>query len=198
MAHDFAAEIGAARSRLDAEPFLAAQELRSLEEGWARQMLGVEGSGDIATVVRQRVKAALDPTIAGEVSAHLAEAEKWQAQIGSYATGAGEGLTSMGALRSLQMARAWIEATLSRTTGYAASTKRALALASKIEGDANGLGARHTKSLRELRAFLSATALATGAAKAPAVRANATIPRKTDPPPGSGPRGIRKPERGKK
>jgi hypothetical protein len=165
MVHDFAAEIATARSRLDAEPFLAAQDLRAIEESWARQLLGVASAGDIAAVVRRRVKAALEPTIAGEASAHLAEAEKWQEQIGRYATGAGEGLASMGALRSLQMARAWIEVTLSRAAGHEAATKRALALASEIDGDANGLGARHAKALRQLRALLSAPSDANDAPK---------------------------------
>jgi hypothetical protein len=187
MTRDFAAEVTAARARLDAEPFFAAHDLCAIEESWGRQLLGVADTGDIAAAARRRVKAALEPAVAEEASAHLAEAEKWQAQIGSYATGAGEGLTSMGALRSLQMARAWIEAALSRVAGRPIAAKRALALAAKIEGDANGLGTRHAKSLRELRAWLVEPTVAPDGAK-PASAARAKAKAATDPPTGRRPR----------
>lgn len=160
MGRDFAAEIARARADLEREPFQAASVLRMTEEDWARDMLGIPGGADIGTAVRGRVKKGLPPSVAAAAAAHLAEAERWQTEVGTYASGSGEGLASMAAVRSFQVARAWLAAAVARGGGGTADSGKAArlsrSLANRVKGDSNGLGARHAKTLVDLAAWLSA------------------------------------------
>ena len=58
--------------------------------------------------MRSAVKPKLDPAAALEAAGHLANAEKWQREIASYATGSGEGLAAMNEVYELQLARGWM------------------------------------------------------------------------------------------
>lgn len=157
MTRDFATEAAVLQREVDTNVD-AVFGLRELEESWARHLLVLEAAGNIASVMRMRVKNAaastVDPAAASEALGHLEAAERWQWRIGSYATGSGEGLASMSEVHSLQMARAWLAAALFRQGGD--TTMRALTntLIATVERAHNGLGDRYEKSIRQLRVFL--------------------------------------------
>jgi hypothetical protein len=154
VSRDFASELASLRAKLESDHLHAVYGLREVEEAWARQLLNL-GTGDaLAPAVHRQVKSGLGAVAGEDAEAHLAEAEKWQSEIGTYASGSGEGLASMAEVRSLQMARAWLAAALFQETGKKARETLARSLAKKIEGDPNGLGKRYAKSLTELRAML--------------------------------------------
>jgi len=50
----------------------------------------------------------VDRSTALEAAQHLASAEKWQAEVASYATGGGEGLSLWAEVLDLRLARAWL------------------------------------------------------------------------------------------
>jgi hypothetical protein len=153
MTRDFAAEAASLECDVNSNPD-AVYGLRELEESWARQLLALEPSGDIASQVRKRVERVVEPTAASEAFAHLEAAERWQWRIGSYATGSGEGLMSMGEVHALQMARAWLAAALFRQCGDAAMLDHANALIIAVEKAGNGMGDRYFKAIRHLRALI--------------------------------------------
>lgn len=181
MTRDFAAEAASLQHEVNTNAD-AVHALRALEEAWARHLLGLPTSGDIVTLVRKRVERVLERTAASahtaasnhgasnhtatsncaatsnqaafEALEHLTAAEQWQWRIGSYATGSGEGLASMAEVRSLQMARAWLAAALFRETHAPTLSALATSLAVEIEHDPNGVGAKYSKAIAHLRAWL--------------------------------------------
>ena len=140
---DFSAEVERARAELARDRFGAVERLRGLEEQWARALLGLSDGAKLTEHVRRWVERGPDVSIAAEAVAHLHEAEQWQWQIGTWATGAGEGLSSMAEVRKLQAAQAWLRA----ATGDVAAAR---ALIAQVDGDPNGMGqseAAHTRAL---------------------------------------------------
>jgi hypothetical protein len=159
---DFAAEAEEATAALQADRAESVYSLRAIEEDWARSLLRLGAKADLAQAVAARVERGLirtsakkhqrveDLASAREAAAHLARAERWQWEIGTWSTGAGEGLVSMGEVRTLQMARAWLSAGLAK--GELALARE---LANEVEADANGMGKPHARALRALRAALA-------------------------------------------
>lgn len=145
--HNLAAEVERARSELERDRFSAVERLRELEERWARSLLGLSLDADLVRQVGQWVEGGPDVSVAAEAARHLAAAERWQWEIGTWATGSGEGLASMAEVRALQTARAWLCA----ATGDAPGAR---ALIAQVEGDPNRLGAAHADSLRALERIL--------------------------------------------
>jgi hypothetical protein len=156
MARDFAAEVASLRGRLqDEDRWKAVYGLRGVEEAWARHLLGIGEQGDLAALVRKRTERGVDATAAREAEAHLAQAEDWQWQIGSWATGAGEGLASMSEVYELKMARAWLDVALVQATGEGkARAQAALSLVAKVAKDPNGQGKPHARAIAVLKAML--------------------------------------------
>jgi hypothetical protein len=154
VARDFQAELVALNAGLTGgERWKVVYGLRALEESWARELLGLGEGGAIGGAVRGRVTEGVDPTVALAAAAHLAEAERWQWEIGSWSTGAGEGLASMAEVRELQMARAWLAAGLTRA-GHPDEAARAARLVGEVESDPNGQGKDHAGAIKALRAHL--------------------------------------------
>ncbi len=159
---DFAAEAAEATAALKADRARSVCLLRTIEEAWARSLLRLGAKADLAKAVASQVERGLirtsanndqrleDLASAREAAAHLARAERWQWEIGGWSTGAGEGLMSMGEVRTLQVARAWLSAGLARD-----EMALALELADEVETDSNGMGKPHVKALRALRAALA-------------------------------------------
>lgn len=157
---NFEAEVEACRARLPGdERWKAVYSLRGIEEAWARCLLGLGESGRLATQVRDRVEAGVDARVAAQAEAHLAAAEGWQGEIGSWATGAGEGLNSMAEVHELNMARAWLAAAMAQAKRAPQRHARtAHELVASVEGDPNGQGRPHAKSIAALRLLLRSLA----------------------------------------
>lgn len=155
MTHDFASRAASLQREVDTN-LDAVYHLRAIEEDWARHLLGLSATGNLPSQVHTRIQRAFDQPAAIEAVRHLEAAEKWQRQIGSYATGSGEGLVSMGEVHALQMARAWLTAALFVQTRDVALLKQATALALAVEQAHNGMGRRYAGAIRRLRAFISA------------------------------------------
>lgn len=153
MTHDFAVRLAALQREVDFN-LDAVYHLRALEESWARHLLELEAAGDIASQMHTRVKREVDPTAGAEALAHLEAAEGWQWRIGSYATGSGEGLASMGEVHALQMARAWLAAALFRQSHDVSMRDVASTLVTTVEGAHNRMGERYARAIRQLRALL--------------------------------------------
>jgi hypothetical protein len=156
MARSFATEVKSLRGRLQGDDgWRAVYGLRSVEEAWARHILGIGEKGDLATLVRRRVDRGVDATAASQAETHLARAEEWQWRIGSWATGAGEGLASMAEVYALKMARAWLNVALAKMKGQGGRrTRAALSLVAKVAGDPNGQGKPYARSITALQAIL--------------------------------------------
>jgi len=156
MPRDFPAEEQALRAELGSVRWQAVYGLRQLEEDWARHLLDIGQDEDLAKAMRKKAKTAIDLAAAEQAARHLAEAEQWQWEIGSYATGSGEGLRSMGEVRTLQVARAWLAAALSRADERQSEAQSTLArsLMTEVESDSNGMGKPYAALIRELRRWL--------------------------------------------
>jgi hypothetical protein len=126
--------------------------LRALEEEWARHLLGIGSDEGLHRLVRGCVERGIDLDKAEQALLHLHEAEQHQWAIGTTATGGGEGLMSMGAVRELQTAQAWLEVSIARSR-----IARAQQLAAEVEQDPNGMGKTYQKSLKALRALLGSS-----------------------------------------
>jgi hypothetical protein len=154
MARSFEHEVESLSGRLrDGDRWDAVQGLRSVEEAWARHLLGLGVAGHLATLVRERVERGVDTTAARAAEVHLAQAEVWQREIGTWATGAGEGLASMAELYELKLARAWLNVALAEVEG-ALRAEAALALVAAVASDPNGQGEVHARSITALKAAL--------------------------------------------
>lgn len=156
--HAYEIEVAAELARVDTD-WAAVYRLRDIEERWFRRMLKLPPKQDVVIAVRgwtekrlerisgwSRTKLETEARAAQMAEVHLAEAERWQWEIGTSATGAGEGLASMADVRSLQAARAWLAFVIS-----CMQVDLAVMLAAEIEGDPNRSGERHRKSLGALR-----------------------------------------------
>lgn len=144
---DFAAEVARVGAELERDRFAAVGRLRGLEEQWARSLLGIADGDALTESVRRWVERGPDVAVAAQAIAHLQEAERWQWEIGTWASGAGEGLSSMAEVRKLQAAQAWLRA----ATG---DVDRARALIAEVEGDPNGMGRYEAESTNALKARL--------------------------------------------
>lgn len=131
----------------------AVEGLRALEEDWARDLLDL-GEGPIEALVRARVQASLAAEVAEQAERHLAAAERWQWEIGGYATGAGEGLASMTNVYRLKLAQAWLAGALAQLTSDPAHAMRAETLVAAIEHAPSARGAVHADAIAQLRAWL--------------------------------------------
>ena len=148
-ARDFAAEVAELERKLGSERQVAVVRLRAVREAWARALLGLNEEADsVAREVRAAVERGLDPACAKDAARHLAGAEKWQWEIGSWATGSGEGLSSMFKVRALQLADAWLLSVAIADDPDAAAEVRRLIEA--VDGDPNDVAARLRKHLEEL------------------------------------------------
>lgn len=156
MARNFEAELETLHAALqNPERWKAVLELRTIEEAWAKSLLHLGPGQSLAARVQERVLGGMDATTANQAAHHLAQAERWQREIGTWATASGEGLASMAEVHELKMARAWLGVALARVhPNDNAWTEEALRHALEIEGDLNGLGKRHAASIAALRAEL--------------------------------------------
>ncbi|MCB9564539.1 MAG: hypothetical protein H6708_29495 [Kofleriaceae bacterium] len=153
-ARDFAAEVAELAAALATRRDVAVARLRATHEAWARDLLGVAAAGDLVAQVRAAVEATVAPAIAAQAAAQLAAAEARQWEIGSWSTGAGEGLASMAEVRALQIAQAWLWSACVASDPDAAARARQLARAAA--DDPNGMADRHAAHLRALDARLDA------------------------------------------
>jgi hypothetical protein len=128
-------------ARLSSDRFGAVERLRALEEQAARDLLGV--TSELVRGTRERVRRGIEPATAVAAAAHLAKAERWQWEIGTWSTGSGEGLQSMAEVRALQMAQAWL-----LSVGDPA---RVAGLLDQVQGDPNGMGEVYAADVRVLR-----------------------------------------------
>lgn len=160
--NDFAAEVDALESELETNRFHAVSALRVVEEEWARDLLGLRptrrpGGGwafdpGLVADVRRLVERGIAVDKAREAARHLEAAEKWQWEIGTWSTGAGEGLASMFEVRSLELARAWLLAALAREDP--ALSKDTRALADQVARDPNRIASQYAKHVDALMRFL--------------------------------------------
>jgi hypothetical protein len=124
-------------------------DLCDLESDWARSLVAARKDGGIRAAMRSAVKPKLDPIAALEAAGHLAQAEKWQREIASYATGSGEGFAAMDEVYELQLARAWM---LVAAANNAASAARDLCR--RVHGSRENLEASQKRELEKLKAAL--------------------------------------------
>ena len=144
-----ASRIAALEAELAVDRWKAVSALRAAEEAMARQVLGL-GAGDLVDAVRAVASERTDEARAAAIH-HLAAAEGWQWEIGTWASGSGEGLASMFEVRTLQLAQAWLH-------GAAPDgTAEALRLADEVQGDPNRVAARYDAAVEALRGRLSIT-----------------------------------------
>jgi hypothetical protein len=151
---DFAEEVAALTRDLDVERTRAVARLRSVEEAWARASLGLAAEGDLVALVRRAVEHGVDVRRARDAITHLAEAEQWQWEIGTWSTGSGEGLASMFAVRSLQLARAWLLSACAAVEAHAAAEARRLA--AEVRDDPNDVAERYRADVETLLARMPA------------------------------------------
>lgn len=147
---DFAAEIAALEALVASNQERAVTGLRAVTESWARALLGVREGRELVECVREAVERGIAPDVAERAGGLLADAQRWQWQIGTWATGAGEGLASMFEVRTLQLAQAWLLAAQRRVDD--ATANRALELLRAVTEDPNRVAARldeHAAALRE-------------------------------------------------
>ena len=126
----------------------AVAKLRAVHEAWARALLGLEEKGDLVAQVRAAVEQGVEEPCAQAAAQQLAAAEQWQWEMGTWATGSGEGLASMFEVRSLQLAQAWLVSVMAPHDALAAAELRRLAMA--VSGDPNDVAARQQKHLNAL------------------------------------------------
>lgn len=149
-----AAGVAALHEELARDRAPAVERLRAREEEWARRVLGLapraRASGETRLVagVRELVEAGVAAEVARRAERHLAAAEQWQWEIGTWATGAGEGLSSMFEVRSLQLARAWLLA--AGAAEDASLVEQARQLARAVADDPNDVAAPHRKAIAAL------------------------------------------------
>lgn len=149
---DFAGTVAALTQELGVDRERAVCRLRSVEEAWARAALGVAAEGDLVALVRAAVERGVAGERAQDASSHLAEAERWQWEIGTWSTGSGEGLASMFAVRALQLARAWLlSAAAAAAAGAVAEARR---LAAAVRDDPNDVAAAYRPAVEALLARL--------------------------------------------
>ncbi len=144
----FASEVAALEAALAERRSEAVGRLRAVHEAWARALLGVADAGDLVAQVRGAVDRGVTPPRAAEVIAQLHAAEERQWEIGTWATGSGEGLSSMAEVRALQLAQAWLWT--ARISHDPVAAARARELVDAVATDPNGLGEPHTSDIEAL------------------------------------------------
>jgi hypothetical protein len=149
-AGNFAHEHSSLLEKLDSpKRWQVLYDLRELESDWARSLVAAKADGGIRSAMRAAVKPKLDPAAALEAAAHLANAEKWQREIASHATGSGEGLAAMDQVHELQLARVWMLVAAANNAASAASD-----LCRKLQGDRENLEANQKRELEKLKVAL--------------------------------------------
>ncbi|MBU2503180.1 hypothetical protein KJ682_17755 [bacterium] len=148
---NFADEARELEAALTQNRQVAVARLRALHEDWTRALLGLGSQDKLVSHLRASVESGLAPDRAAEAAAHLASAEQWQWEIGTWSSGSGEGLSSMFEVRTLQLARAWLLSAQANAEGVDAA--RALAL--QVENDPNDIAAPHRKHTHALLARLN-------------------------------------------
>lgn len=103
---DFAAEVAALELKLTQERDVAVARLRALHEAWARAQLNIQDAGRLIVKVRASVEHGIEPRCAAAAEEQLRAAERHQWEIGTWASGAGEGLSSMAEVIVDALARA--------------------------------------------------------------------------------------------
>ena len=151
LERDFANEALELQAALAHDRQTALERLCVLHEDWARAVLGMGSHDKLVLHVRTSVESGLAPETAAAAAAQLASAEKCQWEIGSWASGSGEGLASMFKVRTLQLAQAWLLSVQANPQGVAAA--RVLAL--QVERDPNDIAAPHRKHIHALLARLN-------------------------------------------
>jgi hypothetical protein len=149
MKRDFDAEIAELEARLTLERDVAVSRLRAIHEAWARALLGIDDTGSLVTRVRAAVERGVDPRLAAKATGQLRAAENHQWEIGTWATGAGEGLSSMRAVRELQIAQAWLWA--AQCPEESCARDQALELLEQAAADPNRVAAAYDRDIRALR-----------------------------------------------
>jgi hypothetical protein len=139
VVRDFAAEAAELEALKQTQRDVAVARLRQLHEAWARGRLGLPEEGELVSAVRAAVEAGVDPARAAAAIEQLELAEQHQWEIGTWATGAGEGLASMFEVRALQLARAWLWVTPPPhpDSGHSEATARTLLAA--VASDPNDI-----------------------------------------------------------
>jgi hypothetical protein len=142
---DFEKEEAKLRKGLDGkERWKTVSYLKSLEEDWARALVGAKPSGSLKAAIKAAAKSKLDPSLALEAAKHLANAERWAHDFASYATSGAEGYVAMGYVREIQFAHAWMLVTAS-----ANAKLRARAICQGLEGrDLDGYERRELDKLK--------------------------------------------------
>jgi hypothetical protein len=148
---EFARKVAELSAQLDTpQTWDGVYGLRAVEEEWARHLLGIEAGQGLHRLVQGCVERGIDLELAEQALLHLREAEHHQWGIGTTATGSGEGLASMAAVRELQTAQAWLEVSIARSR-----IARARQLAAEVEQDPNRMGKTYLRSLNALEALLA-------------------------------------------
>jgi len=146
MANDFEARHAAIVEGRASDPERPVYELRALEEQWAAFFLGLsEGEALIAGVRRRVIEGIAEERVLSAI-AHLEEALSQQWTLGTWSSGAGEGLASIAEVRRLQVALAWLHGARTDPEGPA----HALSLIAQVLEDPNGQGGRYAAMLKEL------------------------------------------------
>lgn len=127
--------------------------LRATEEAWARAIIELPADGDLVAQVRESVERGMASAGATAAAQHLAAAERWQWEMGTWASGAGEGLSSMFEVRTLQLAQAWLLAVGAPADAAAAAEVRRLA--KEVAEDPNDVAARYRPHVTALLGRLS-------------------------------------------
>lgn len=145
---DFLREAADAQALLGADRATAVTRLRAIHEAWARDELGLGAEGSLVPAVRRVVEQGVDPALAAIAAQHLADAEQFQWEIGTWSSGSGEGLSSMFEVRTLQLARAWL--LVAGAAPGTAAADEAADLARQVRDDPNDIArplARHVEAL---------------------------------------------------
>jgi hypothetical protein len=149
----YAEKIAALEAQLPTERGRAVAGLRAVNEAWARSLLGVEQTQSLVAAVRRVVEGELEQSIAAQAVQCLQRAEEHQWEIGTWATGSGEGLASMAEVRALQIARAWL--LCASAAPEETAEKEARELLREASEDPNRIAERHSKDIAALLARLS-------------------------------------------
>jgi hypothetical protein len=148
---DFARELAILSEQLESEErWKMVYGLRDLETEWACAIAGARTTGVTLHTAMKNAAGALEAIRARDADVHLARAERWQAEIASWATSGAEGLVGMYEVRVLQLARAWLQL----ATASAAGRRRARELCGKVDRDGNGVPAGLRKPLALLKKAL--------------------------------------------
>lgn len=155
MERNFPAEVAEIEARLSTERDVVVVRLRTVREAWARATLGVDQGENLVIAVRAAVLQGITSARAAEGLEQLAAAEAHQWEIGSWSSGAGEGLSSMREVRELQLAQAWLWAVRAQDDPHAVAKARELLR--QVEEDPNRVAAQYSPQIRALYERLGRT-----------------------------------------